>query len=140
MRKGPYITAVICAVFFSSGSAGPVWLCIRADGLIGLKANTEARCESVCSGESHDHDEKVSVAVSVPDNCCLDIPISLDGKRQPAKPARPRTADFSPAPTQTAALRIRSVPTAAEFGLLTQSRPPGSSHLSFMIRTVVLLI
>ena len=140
MRVGSYTTVVICAVFFSSGSAGPVWLCVRADGLVGLKANAEAPCESACSGESDDHHENVPVAVSVPDDCCLDIPIGLGGKPQPAKPARPQKADPSPAPTQTAALCTLSVPTAGEFAPLTRSRPPGSSHISDMIRTVVLLI
>lgn len=136
MRIGPYIMAAICAVFFSSGSTGPVWLCVRADGLVGLKAYAAAPCESACSGESDDHDENVPVAVSVLDNCCLDIPIGLDGKPQPAKPTRPRKTHSSPAPKHAAALCTRSVPTAAEFGLLTQSQPPGSSRLSFLIRTV----
>ena len=135
----PYITAVVCAVFFSSGST-PVWLCVRTDGLFALKANAEAPCESACSGESDDQDANVPVADSVPDNCCLDIPIGLDGKHQPAQPTRPQKADSSPAATQMAALCTLSVPTAAEFGLLTQSQPPGSSRLSFLIRTVVLLI
>ena len=134
MRIGPYITAVICAVFFSSGPAGPIWLCVRADGFISLKADPEAPCES------DDHDQDVPVAASVPDNCCLDIPIGLNGKLQLAKPTRPRKADSFPAPAQTAALWTRSVPTAAELGLPTQSQPPRSSHLSILIRTVVLLI
>jgi len=140
MRIGPYIMAAIYAVLFSSGPAGSVWLCGRADGLIGLKANAGAPCESACSGESDDHDEDVPVAVSVPGNCCVDIPIGLDGKPQPARPTRPRKAGSSPAPAQKAALHTRSVPTAAEFALLTESQPPGSSRLSFLIRTVVLLI
>ncbi len=140
MRIGPYIMAAICAVFFSSGSIGPVWLCVPANGLIGLKANAEAPCESACSGKSDDQYENVLVAVSAPDNCCLDIPIGLDGKGRLAKLPRPRKADSSPTPTQTAALCTRSVPTAAEFGLPTQSQPPGSSRLSLLIRTVVLLI
>ena len=141
MRIGPHIImAAICAVFCSSVSTGPVWLCVRADGLVDLKANAEAPCESACSGESDDQDANVPVADSVPDNCCLDIPIGLDGKHQPAQPTRPQKADSSPAATQMAALCTLSVPTAAEFGLLTQSQPPGSSRLSFLIRTVVLLI
>ena len=137
MRVGSYTTVVICAVFFSSGSAGPVWLCVRADGLVGLKANAEAPCESACSGELDGHDENVPVGVSAPDDCCLDIPIGLGGKPQPA---RPQKADPSPAPTRTAALCTLSVPTGGEFGLLTRSHPPGLSRLSDMIRTVVLLI
>ncbi len=140
MRIGPYIMAAICAVFFSSGSTGPVWLCVRADGLIGLKANTEAPCESACSGESDDQYENVPVAVSAPDDCCLDIPIGFDGEPRTAKLTRPRKADSSPAPTQTASLCTQSVPTAAEFGLPNQPQPPGSSRLSLLIRTVVLLI
>ncbi len=140
MRIGPYIMAVICAVFFSSGSIGPVWLCVPANGLIGLKANAETPCKSACSGESDDQYENVAVAVSAPDNCCLDIPIGFDGEPRTAKLTRPRKADSSPAPTQTAALCIRLVPTGAEFGLPTQSQPPGSSGLSLLIRTVVLLI
>ena len=136
MRKVSYITVVICAVFFSSGSA-PAWLCFRADGLVGLKANAEAPCESICSD---DQDENVLVAASVPDNCCFDIPIGFGGKPQPAKLARPQKAGSSPVSTQTAALCTLSVPTAAEFGWLARSHPLGSSHLSDMIRTVVLLI
>ena len=138
MRIGPYIMAAICAGFFSLGSAGPVWLCVSANGRIGLKANAEAPCESACSDESDDPNENVPVAVSAPNNCCLDIPIGVGGKPQSAKLTRPRKA--GPAPTQTAALCTRSVPTAAEFGLLTRSHPPGSPHLSDMSRTVVLLI
>ncbi len=140
MRIGPYIMAVICAVFFSFGPTGPVWLCIRADGLISLKADAEAPCESACSDESDDHGENVPVAVSVPDDCCLDIPIGFDGKPQPAKLTRPRKADSSPAPAQTAAICTLSVPGEAEFSLLTQSQSSGLSHFPFMIRTVVLLI
>jgi len=132
--------AAICAVSFSSGSAGPVWLCVRADGLIGLKANAEAPCESACSGESDDRDDNVPVAVPEPDDCCMDIPIGLDGKPPPAKPIGLRKAGPSPAPTKTAALCSRSVPAEAELGLLTQSHPPGSSSLSDLIGTVVLLI
>ena len=132
--------AAICAVSFSSGSIGPVWLCVRADGLFGLKANAEGPDESTCLDESDDRHENVPIAVSVPDDCCLDIPIGLDGKPQSAKLTRLRKAGSSPAPTRTAALCSRSVPTAAELGLPVQSQLPVSSRLSDLIRTVVLLI
>jgi len=128
--------AAICAVFFTCGPTGSVLLCVRADGLTGLKANTEAPCESACFGELDDQEENVPI----PDNCCLDVPIGLDGKPQLAKQTRPRKADSYSALMQTAALCARSLPTAAEFGLLIQSQPSGSSGLSFLIRTVVLLL
>ena len=140
MRIGPYIMAAMCAVLFSSGLTGPVWLCVRADGLVSLKANAAASCESACSAEPDHHDEKVPAAVSAPERCCLDIPIGLDGKPLPTKPTRPRKAGSSPAPAQAGGLCPRSVPAGAELGLLTPSQPAGSSGLSFLIRTVVLLI
>jgi len=125
--------AAICAIFFSFGSVG---LCVRGEGLTGLKANAEAPCESAGFCELDDHEE----SVPVPENCCLGTPIGLDGKPQLAKQTRPRKTDSYSALMQTASLCTRSLPTAAEFGLLIQSQPSGSSGLSFLIRTVVLLL
>ena len=139
MRKGSYITVAICAVFFNFAST-PVWLCVSANGPLAIKTDAEAPCESACSDESDAPDENVLVAVPAPDDCCLDIPIGFDGKPQPVKLTRPRKDDLPPAPTQTPTLCTLSIPTAPEFGLLTQSHLPGSSHLLDLIRTVVLLI
>lgn len=135
----------ICATFFSFGSAGPVWLCVRADGSLSLKANTGAPCKSgCCGGESDDHEENneenALTAVSVPDNCCLDIPLGLDGKSQVTRPTQVPKTDSFPASAQTEAICTQPIQIVAEFSLLTQSQPPGSSSSSFLIRTVVLLI
>ncbi len=134
MRISSYILAATCAVCFSLGSTGSVWLCVRADGVFGLKANAEALCES------EDNDANAPVDDPTSDNCCLDIPIGLDGGPRLAKPARPRKANSSSALRRMGTLCTRSVPTAAEFGLLTQSQPADSSHLSSLTQTVVLLI
>jgi len=128
--------AALCAVFFSYGSTGSVLWCARGEGLTGLKANAEAPCESAGFCDLDDHEENVPV----PENCCLGTPIGLDGKPQLAKQTRPRKTDSYSALMQTASLCTRSLPTAAEFGLLIQSQPSGSSGLSFLIRTVVLLL
>ena len=128
--------AAICAVFFTCGSTGSVLWCARGGGLTGLRGNAETPCESAGFCELSDHEE----SVPVPENCCLGTPVSLDGKPQLTKQTRPRKTDFSSAPMQTAALCTRSLPTTAEFGPLIQSQPSGSSGLSFLIRTVVLLL
>ncbi len=136
MRKGSYITIVICVVLLSSGSA-PVWLCVRADGHIGLKANAETSCELACS----DHqDEDTSIAITVSDDCCLDIPIGLGGALQLTKPVRAKKAELSQVLMCRTKLCAGSVPTAAEFGLVTRPRSPGSCDPPDMIRAVVLLI
>ena len=140
MRIGPYIMVAVCAVSFGSGPAGAVWLCVRADGSVGMKMNVEALCGSAPFVESDDHDENVPVAALEDDDCCLDISVSLGGGPHPAKVVRQRKVDLSPTPTQMPALCTLSVPTATEFGLLIQSPPPGLSHLSVPIRTDVLLI
>ena len=102
MRIGSYITALICAAVIVSGSAGPVWLCVRADGHVGIKADPEVSCESSCSDEHPEADEHGDddhcddlACVTVEDNCCLDIPIGHDGAAGPVRLGRARLAESS---------------------------------------------
>jgi len=144
MRIGPYILTVVIAVLSCSLSSGPLWLCISASGQVEFKASEESHCGDTGCSDSDDHDDHDDCAevISLQDDCCLDIPIGLDGKTQLASTLRTGkpistcfTSDvsiFNP--------RVTNTPARAATDILSQSHPPGPRCAFMPSQTVVLLI
>ena len=140
MRKIAHILALASAVCFCVGSADPFWLCLRADGSVGIKTTSETQCPPTSLDEAEDDVHDIAVVLPTSDNCCWDIPLGLVGKAQIAKPMRSGKTGSSRLSPHTAALDSQPVPNAAESTSAVPNRPPGLSHLSFARQTVVLLI
>ncbi|NLF29609.1 MAG: hypothetical protein GX591_01835 [Planctomycetes bacterium] len=142
MRIAPYIMAgVVFATVLGSGSVVPAWLCVRADGVVGIKTSGAGDCRAACFGEPGEHGRDVAqVAVSQPEDCCLDIPIGLNNPHQPVEPMRLRTQDHSASPLLSAGLCKEPATLMPEGGLPTPFHVADSPPWPSPVRTVVLLI
>ncbi|MHC5057431.1 MAG: hypothetical protein ACYTKD_22380 [Planctomycetota bacterium] len=143
MRRAYNIMAVLAALLVAAvgGGGATVWICIGADGHVGLKAAPGA-CDDCCEGHvsrdaSRDdhHGEDAAGLRGAPHDCdCVDIAIRVD--RLDPVPVKLKARHHQPtvAPALAPPIRVRTV------DLRPRRSAPHAHAAIFLLRTVVLLV